>query len=860
MRRDDELDEELQAHIEIEAKRLISEGVSPAEAMAQARRSFGSRALVAELTRESWGMAWWSAVWQDIRYAARSARRAPGFSAAAVLSLALGIGAATAVFSIADTVYLRPLPYRAPQDLMFVAMRLFGLEMTLSPDYVAWRRDNSVFQEFAAMQLHGGQATILGTHDPVEVRTTRVSHNFVTALGIRPALGRSFLPQEELPDAPKTALLTDSVWRQRFGARAGIVGSDIMLDGVAYRVVGVLPPSFLMPMEVPTDILTPLPVPPTAIHHNPPLATWTVIARLKPGVSQAQALANLQTLFAASKADAPEIFRNDTSVIIEPLQQRMAGNARTLILVLSGAVACLLMIACANVANLLLARWSARARELAARAAIGAGRARLVRQLLTETALLCGTACVLGMALTAAGLRAFVYFAAGALPRLNEVTPDARVFAIAIGVSVATMLLFGVLPALRAGRVDIQMVLQHASRPGMSGGFRIARRTLVAGEVALSIVLLAGAALLLETLWRMQHNRLGFAPEHVISVSIPLRGPLLAPANRRAFTLEMLAHIRSVPGTLAATWSECTPLTGGSTGTTFNRSDRPLPEPWHRGDTVGGCAVGPDYFQASGTRLARGRTFAESDYDHPGTLVVINDALARRYFPGENPIGHQIDRNGSGVWKTVIGVAADTKNQGLNQPPAPQMYVNALVRYGPGLMFVVRQAGSESMFTGAVRAKLREMDPGLLAKFETLEDAIGRMSAGSRFNSVLVGSFAAVAFLMAVVGVYGVLAFTVTRRTQEIGIRVALGAGPRRVQGFILKEGLVLVGIGAGAGLAGSLATARFLKTLLYDVSPTDFKTYSAVVIVIAVSAIAAAWLPARRAASVDPVIALRQE
>ncbi|HEY6343316.1 MAG TPA: ABC transporter permease [Bryobacteraceae bacterium] len=858
-KREMELDEELQAHIDIEAARLEAEGLSNEKAASEARREFGSRALVAERTRDSWGARWLTGVRQDLEYASRSCRRAPVFSVAVVISLALGIGDATLVFSVADTVYLRPLPYPAPDQLMFVAMRIFHLEMTLSPDYVAWRRDHSAFHELAAMQYHGGNPATLGGKDPVEVRVTRVSYNFVTTLGVQPAMGRNFEEGEELPNAHKTAMLTYALWQNHFRSRRDIVGQNIELDGVTYQVISVLPQSFVMPLEVQTDILTSLPITPTMSHHDPGLATWTVIGRLRPGVTQAQAFANLKSLFAASKADAPEIFRDDVSVMMEPLQQRMAGNAGALLLVLSGAVGCLLMIACANVANLLLARWSARSRELAVRAAIGARRGRLVRQLLTETALYCTAGSAAGMALTVLSLRTVAYFAAGLLPRLNEVKGDGRVFGIALTVSLLTMLLFGVLPALRAGRVDVQSVLQHAGRPGISGGYRTARRALVVGEVALSVVLVWGAVLLLETLWRMQHDHLGFAPEHAISVSIPLRGATAAKANRKALTEEMLASIQRIPGVMNASWGECTPLTGGPMGTSFSRSDRPLPKPWDRGDTVTGCAVGPEYFQASGMRLVRGRAFAEADYDHPQTLAIVNEALARQYFPGEDPIGHQIDGRRNGGWKTIVGVAADSKNQGLNQPPAPQMFLNDLVLYpGSDMDFVVRYAGDEALFSGTVRASLQQIGPGLLVNFESLDQAMGRMSAGSRFNGMLVGSFAAIAFLMAVVGVYGVLAFAVGQRAPEIGIRMALGAGPLSVQGLVLKEGAALVGIGTALGLAMSFVAGRYLTTLLYDITAMDIRTYAAVVLAIGIAAMTAAWVPARRAASLDPTVTLR--
>jgi len=362
-------------------------------------------------------------------------------------------------------------------------------------------------------------------------------------------------------------------------------------------------------------------------------------------------------------------------------------------------------------------------------------------------------------------------------------------------------------------------------------------------------------------LWRMQHAHLGFTPEHVMLISAPIRGTKMANAGREALTAEMLADIRRLPGTIAAAWAECTPLTGGSSSTLFTHSDRPLPRPWDRGKTIAGCAVGPDYFEAAGVRLLRGRAFTAPDFDHPQTLAILNETAVRVYFPGEDPIGRQIGGGRAGGWKTVVGVVADSKNQGLNQPPAPQMFLNDHVLDPSGDMaFVVRSAAANSILIDAVRAKLRTLDPGMLAKFETLDDAIGRMSSGSRFNTVLIGSFATLAFLMAVIGVYGVLSFAIAQRKQEIGIRMALGAAPARVQAMVLREGAALVSIGALVGLAGALLAGRqFLKPLLYDTSATDWRTYAAVAAAIAISAMLAAWLPAKRAATVDPATALKE-
>jgi putative ABC transport system permease protein len=798
--------------------------------------------------------------WQDIRYAARALGRGRAFTLAAVLSLALGIGATTAVFSIADTVFLRPLPYADAGRLVWVAIRYGGMEFVPSPDYVAWRRDNSVFQALGATQAGLSTTMVLGGPDPAEVHAAKVSANFLDVFAVAPAFGRAFRADEELPNGPKAVLLTDRFWRDRFHGRRDVVGSVITLDSQPYTVIGVLPQSFVYPVDAKVDLVTTLPVSPTASHRDRSMSTWAVFGRLKPGVTMAQARANLDTLLAASKADAPQFLRADNSLVLQPFQEHRAGNVHTLLFVLMGAAGCLLAIACANVANLLLARWSARSHELAVRAAIGAGRGRLARQLFTEIALLIAAGTAAGMVFVVAALRGFVHFAARELPRLSEVGADFRVFAIALLVSLATASVFGGLPALRAGRIDLQSVLQQAGRGSAGGRRQFMRRALVALEVALSVVLLSGAALLFETLWHMQNDHLGFQPEHVLTVSVPLRGPGFDAATRRSIAGDVLTYLNRIPGAEAAALSECTPLSGGSMSGTFSRSDRPMPEAFHRGDGIAMCGAGADYLKAAGTRLVQGRFFTDDDFHHPGTLAVINEAAARAYFPGEIPLGKQI-LGQMGHWKTVVGVIADTKNQGLNHPAMPQALIDDIELGGAGdLYFIVRTMAGEDAFGRALREQLHAGHPGLFTKVQTLDEAMGEMTASPRFNTVLLCAFAAVAFLMAIVGVYGVLAFSVTERRDEIGIRMALGATPGSVLALVMKEGAALAAAGALAGVAGALVLTRYLATLLYGVTPTDFGTYIAVVLALALAALAASFLPARRAAALDPAATLRHE
>ncbi len=858
----EELDEELQSHFDMEVRLLQDRGFSREEAEARARQSFGNRTLTAEQTRAAWRWQWFDRLSQDLHFAARTLLRSPAYSIAAILSLALGIGAGTAVFSIADTVFLRPLPYVHPEELLWVATRFPGMnvEFLASPDYVTWRRDNHVFRQLSAIQAQGGQTMLLNGSQSMQVHGVRVSANFLSTFGAHPILGRDFTQSEELPNSPKAVLISYRLWHDRFRGATNISGQTIRLDGEPYTVAGVLPDSFAFPMDVKVDVITTLPVSPTASHHDRMMATWAVYGRLKPGITIAQARADLEKLFAASKADIPLMFRSDTRLVVEPLQQHRVGSARLLLWILVGAVGCLLLIACANVSNLLLGRWSSRAGEFAIRAAIGAGRSRLTRQLFTEAAFLTVIGCTLGAFLVVALLRGFVHYAAGELPRLSEVSLDARVFIIGLLLATFTTLLFGTLPALRSGRLDIQSVLQESGRLGLAAGYRFAKRALVIAEVALSLILLSGAALLLQTLWHLQKDRLGFQPEHAFTMSIPLKSTKLEAVSRDTLAEDLVEFARHLPGTVDAAQAECTPLDGGVQYWTFSRSDRPLPEAFHRGDGIHICGAGPGYPGASGLHLIRGRFFTESDTSHRGMLAVINEAAAHAFFPGEDPLGKRILRSPQGEWKTVVGVISNSKNTGLDALPAPQAYINEVTwPSATELQLIVRSIADQHMVQAALIGKLRSFDPGAIAKFETLDQTIGEMTAGPRFNGILVASFALIAFLMAVIGVYGVLAFAVARRTQEIGIRMALGAEPRRMLALILREGMLLVFAGVCAASIGVMGLTRYLKSMLYGVSPTDPVTFLAVALALIIAAAIAMALPARRAASVDPVVALRR-
>lgn len=760
----------------------------------------------------------------DLKFACRTLIRNPGFALAAILALTLGIGATTAIFSVVDAVLLRPLPYPESNHLVSVAIR-FPPEIYFVPSwfYLDWARDNKVFESYAAI------GRIWEEHLPlpdaqVSVRAARVSPNILEVLRVSPVLGRGFQDSNGL-------LISHSLWQSSFAADPKILEKTVMFDGAQRRISGVLPPGFSFPSNLRVDALVPLKMPANAEEARKIGAGWDTFGRTRPGVSLEQARANFETLFAAALAAEPH--PKNLLLRVIPFQERLTGNVRSVLLLLLAGVGCVLLIACANVANLLLARATARHREIATRSALGASRPRLIRQLLTESVLLSTTGAAAGIVVAAAAIKILRAVAPSDFPRIAEVTLDPRVLAFALFAALATGIIFGLAPALSAtspaGRFP---------RSGLMG-------LLVAAEIALSLALLIGASLMFQSLWRLQHKNIGFEPEHVLTATLLSARPVD----------EMQRRIAAIPGVDTVAFTDALPPGGGINWHTFSREGRPLPEPFHRGDNVTDRHVTPGYFEALHIPLVRGRYLTAAD---PPDSAVVNQTLVRLYFPDEDPLGKKIDQL-SKIPKTIVGVVADFKNQGLNGVPMPEM--DCPLPPAPAPVHILVRTAADPLYTAsALREELRALDPRMMVTVRTMNQQFGEATARPRFNGLLFGSFAGIALLLAMVGVYGVISFTVARRTHEIGIRMALGADATRVIGLILKDALIPATLGIATGLCAAYAASRYLATLLYDIKPTDHVTYAASALLLLLVSAAAVWIPARRASNINPTECLRSD
>jgi putative ABC transport system permease protein len=799
---------------------------------------------------------------QDLRYGARMLMKNPGFTLVAVLTLALGIGANAAIFSVINSVLLRPLPYPQPERLVWIwgtnPSADIKQEGASLPDFADWKAQG---QSFAAMGGFTNFSPILTeAGEPERLPGALVTDGFFTALGVSPQLGRVFTPDEDRPDNRRVAVLGHGIWQRRFGGDPGIVGRKITLNGAPYLVVGVMPPGFKHPlpgMRAPAEVWTPLGIEPATMGRRSDFLG--VVARLKPGVAIGQARSEMDALMRRLEGQYPDSNRG-WGVILLPLLERFVGELRPTLYLLLAAVGFLLLIACANVANLLLARATARQREVAIRSALGAGRGRIMRQLLTESALLSALGGAVGLLMAKWGMDALINMSPASLPRLGEVAFDWRVLGAAFGIALVTGLLFGLLPALQAAVPLLNEALKEGGRGADAARGKRLRSAIVVAEVALALVLSVGAGLMLRSFARLQNVNPGFNPKNVLTASLSLprakyeEGPRVV-----AFYRRLLDEVAAMPGVESAGLVDALPLAGGSY-LSFAIEGRPpadrTPDAEHR-------VVSPGYFKAMGIPLIRGRMLSEQDHAQAPFATVISETMARRYWPNEDPLGKRInlDDSQTAPWRTIVGIVGDVRNEGLNAEPNPQMYVTFAQAPRQGMSLVVRGAGDPTGLIAGVRNKVAELDRDQpLYNLRTLEQALAESLARERFGLLLIMAFAGLALLLAAVGVYGVLAYSVTQRTREIGVRLALGASRRDVLRLIAGQGMKLVLAGVGAGLLAAFALTRLMTGLLYGITATDPLAFIVVSALLVVVAFVACWIPARRAAKVDPMVALRFE
>jgi putative ABC transport system permease protein len=789
----------------------------------------------------------------DCRYASRALLRQRGFAVVAILTLALGIGATTAIFSVVNALVLKPLPYEQPGQLVqaFEEPKP-GARNVVSPGiFNDWRTQTTLFEGFAAFRT--ADLNFTGAGEPVRLNGLRMSANGLQLLRARPILGRIFAPDEDEPGKDKVVVLTHQLWQRQFGGARDIVGHTISLNGEPFTVIGVLPPRFL-PYEQ-NQFVVPLPFQ-TGWAEQRGGHFLRVYARLKPGVSLEQGRAELVAVSDRSKPLYPD-WKRTWSVTIIPLAEHLVNDIKPALLVLLAAVGLVLLIGCGNVANLLLARAAGRAKEIALRAALGASRARIIRQLLAESVILSLLGGLLGLA--------FAFWSTGALrrvigemsfPRAHEISLDPTVLLAATAISVLTGVVFGLVPALHASRVELTQALKEGARGSAGRGGKL-RGGLIVGEVALSLLLLIGAGLLVRSFTRLLDVAPGFEPRHALTLQLSLADAKYPDnAKRAAFYLRVAERVAALPGVTAAGLANSLPLTGVS--------DQFVRVPGWSGDRDPGYDADydictPDYFRAMGIPLRRGRFFEPSDLTGTRRVAIINEMLARDCFPNEDPIGRQL-RYGKDTYE-IVGVVGDVRMRRLNRNIPGMVYRSISDDSWRNAVLIVRTAGEPSAFAESVRKAILELDPEQpVANVRTLEEVVALSVGDRRLTALLLGMFAVAALALAAVGLYGVVSYAVVQRTREIGIRVALGANRRDVVLLMLGQGMILVVIGLVLGLAGAFGLTPLLRNLLYEVKPADPLSFVAVSLVLLLVALIASWLPARRAARVDPMIALRAE
>ncbi len=800
---------------------------------------------------------------QDLRYAARTLRKSPVFTAVAFLTLALGIGANSAIFSLIDALLLRPLPFPQPDRLMLVweDTSMFGLKD--SPvalgNYTDWRAQNHVFQQMGATEQSSFRLT--GGGEPIQVQGGLVTGSLFATLGVRPALGRLFREDEDQPGAARVAILSDGLWRRRFGGDPGMVGRTANINEEKYEIVGVMPPGFRFP-DADNDLWAPA----GTVHGPGDFANrgrhnWMVAARLLPGMGRERANEEIHAIALRNARDYPRT-NAGVGAFVAPLREHFVGETRPVLTVLAGAVAFVLLIACANIANLLLARASNRRREVAIRTAIGAGRGQIVRQLLTENLLLAVAGGVGGLALATWSLGFLERLVPRGMAAMTGLAVDGRVLGFTLLVSLVTGALFGLAPALQNCRVNIHEVLkQGGARHGTARGARGVRRALVVSEVALAFVLLVGAALMIQTFSHLRGIDPGFRTKNILTLKTPLSaGKYGDAAKRAAYYDEVARRVTALPGVLSAGFTLGLPLAKKGWVNGFMIEGRAAP--------AGGQffnanyrVVTPGYLETMGVPLRAGRYLDPRDNASAPHVALINETMKRKFWPAESPLGKRFQFGSEDPWVTVAGVVGDVRQAGLDAPPKPEMYLAAAQEPNAAPVLALRTAGDPAKLAAAVRREIRAVDQDQpVTELRTMEEVVDTEVFQRRVQMVLLSLFAVLAVLLASLGIYGVLAYLVAQRTQEIGIRMALGARPADVLFTVAGQGMAWSVIGIALGAVGAFAVSRVLSQLLFGVTATDPATFAAVAALLLLVASLASYIPARRAMKVDPILALREE
>jgi putative ABC transport system permease protein len=815
-------------------------------------------------------------LWQDLRYGARMLFKKPGFTLIAVITLALGIGANTAIFSVVNGVLLRPLPYKEPDRLVrvyseFPTMNLRKFWIS-PPEYMDIQKEAKSWESVGAWATGG--VNIAATGAPIRVDAANVTRSLIDTLGVQPAMGRNFTPGEDTVGGPRVAIISHSLWQRAFGGQAGIIGKEIMIDSRPFNIVGVMPQGYVFPpgSNDPAEVWTPFQFDPS----NPGGRGnhfLNLIGKLKPGAALDQARSEIEMLMAGWKGEgrARHLLQpNFHPVLMFSLHEDVVGGAKSAVLMLLGAVAFVLLIACANVASLLLARAEARHREFAVRLALGAGRGRMLRQFLTEGMILVLLGAASGVLLAESGLKMIMAAAPDSVPRTGEIRIDLLVLAFTLGVSTLAVFIFALAPMAQLRERNLAEWLHGSGKgAGVGASSQLLRKGLVVTEIALALVLVVGSGLMLRAFWKLRSVDLGFNPFSALSFTIDLPSSAYPVSERLRFSQSLQSKLTSIPGVKSAAMSsELPPLRPIDANDTDIEGYQPGPNEPSRGNVDFWNVVSDDYFKTMDIRLTEGRLFEPSDRsENTQRVVVINQALAKRYWQG-SPIGRRLNPmiSNDPNWFTVVGVVEDAKNLGVDKPAGTELYflepqVSTLFGGITRQNFVVRAEGDPALIAGAVRAAVREADPALpIFGLQPMSDTVADALARPRFLSLLLGAFSVISLAMAAVGIYGVMSYSVSRRTQEIGVRMALGARSSDVLMMVLGQGTKLAAIGVAIGLAGAFALTRVMSTLLFEVSVTDPATFTAVVALLAAVTLLACYIPARRATKVDPMIALRRE